>query len=300
MASGRAGYINTDLLLGCDVLTQPTLTWDHSRQTLIWGNAPYPISHVKSRHRQLTKVQRIPHSVETTGAVNHYLRASENIVIPPYQSHLYPVTIDEAPGTTVILYPEVKTSHSCQPCMVVNDQRQIMCPIDHSSKARRTLKIGKYLGSYEPAKTMGNKVNTTLPIHNDLLPHADQPNEQGDRQARIKSLLKTLDWSHLQSEQQNELPRVITSHDSIFIFEKGKLGTIKGPPVHINISDPNPVRGPNYRYPEKAKEIISMLQDMDNKNVIEPSTVAWLSPIVLVSKPDGSKLQTNVPGLQGS
>ncbi len=32
-----------------------------------------------------------------------------------------------------------------------------------------------------------------------------------------------------------------------------------------------------------------MLEDMEEKGIIEHSTAAWLSPIVLVNKPDGSK-----------
>ncbi len=50
------------------------------------------------------------------------------------------------------------------------------------------------------------------------------------------------------------------------------------------------MRGPNYRYPEKAKVIIAdLLKDIEEHDVIEASTAACLSPIVLVSKPDGSK-----------
>ncbi len=32
-----------------------------------------------------------------------------------------------------------------------------------------------------------------------------------------------------------------------------------------------------------------MLEDMEARGIIEPSTAAWLSPIVLVNKPDGTK-----------
>ncbi len=65
---------------------------------------------------------------------------------------------------------------------------------------------------------------------------------------------------------------------------------MSGPPAKINVDDPRPSRGPKYRYPEEAKTLIAeMLQDMEDRNIIEKSTSAWLSPIVLVNKPDGSK-----------
>ena len=60
--------------------------------------------------------------------------------------------------------------------------------------------------------------------------------------------------------------------------------------MQISVTDPEPIRGPMYRYPEKAKVVIQdMLQDMEERGIIEKSTSAWLSPIVLVNKPDGTK-----------
>ncbi len=44
------------------------------------------------------------------------------------------------------------------------------------------------------------------------------------------------------------------------------------------------------RYPEQAKQLIAeMLDDMEQRDIIERSIAAWRSPIVLVNKPDGSK-----------
>ncbi len=60
--------------------------------------------------------------------------------------------------------------------------------------------------------------------------------------------------------------------------------------AHIQVSDPTPSRSPIYRYPEKAKAAIaSILKYLEERDIIEKSTAAWLSPIVLVNKPSGEK-----------
>ncbi len=77
---------------------------------------------------------------------------------------------------------------------------------------------------------------------------------------------------------------------TLFIVEKGELGLIQQPPPHIQVDDPTPCRSHIYRYPEKAKDITtSILKDLEERDIIEKSTAAWLSPIVLVTKPSGNK-----------
>ena len=97
-------------------------------------------------------------------------------------------------------------------------------------------------------------------------------------------------WNHLTSQQKDQLFNTLTKHHEAFILIKNELGLIKAPPAKIHIQDSTPLRDPMYRFPEQAKGIIAeMLEDMQEKDIIEPSSAAWLSPIVLVSKPDGSK-----------
>ncbi len=73
-------------------------------------------------------------------------------------------------------------------------------------------------------------------------------------------------------------------------MERGELGLINQEPAHILVENTTPCRAPVYRYPEKAKETIKeILEDLEQRDIIEKSTAAWLSPIVLVNKPSGEK-----------
>ncbi len=74
------------------------------------------------------------------------------------------------------------------------------------------------------------------------------------------------------------------------MVERGELGLIQKAPAHIQVSNPVLCQSPIYRYPEEAKAAIaSILRDLEERDMIEKSVAAWLSPIVLVNKPSGEK-----------
>ena len=110
------------------------------------------------------------------------------------------------------------------------------------------------------------------------------------RWEKLQSILESCDWSHLNPEQKDLLFQIIQQHQELFIVHPGELGLIQAEPAHIQVDDPMPCCTPLYRYPEKAKEAIqSILKELEGKGIIESSTAAWLSSIVLVNKPGGDK-----------
>ena len=110
------------------------------------------------------------------------------------------------------------------------------------------------------------------------------------RWEKLQTILESRDWDHLEPRQKDNLYRLIQKHQDFFIVHPGELGLIQAEPAHIQVDDPRPCQTPVSRYPEKAKEAIrSILQNLEGKGVIESSTAAWLSPIVLVNKPGGDK-----------
>ncbi|XP_042204328.1 uncharacterized protein LOC121854006 [Homarus americanus] len=86
------------------------------------------------------------------------------------------------------------------------------------------------------------------------------------------------------------LEGVMLDHTALFVLGPREIGTIAGHPANIQLANDNPIGGPQYRHPEKAKDVIKgMITDMHDRHIIEPSTAVWLFPIVLVTKPNGSK-----------
>ena len=84
-------------------------------------------------------------------------------------------------------------------------------------------------------------------------------------------------------ELVEEFSDIISLHNS----DLGQTGLVKHT---INTGDASPIKQPVRRLPFHQRQLVkSMLDDMSNRGIIEPSSSPWSAPIVLVKKKDGSQ-----------
>ena len=298
-------YLDTDLLIGADLLSIAPLTWDYSKRMVTWNHCIYPLRYLKPRpsnkrirHVKLitngyTKEANVKADVSRPGQV----RIKKKVVLQATTANIVPVNVKEEPDTLLEFTSKVADCPTSSAlCLRVNEEQEVFLPFINNTRARKTLKIGTLLGEYRVIKEddVSDAVGQcrTTKIKNDLIPPSISENHQhvGTREERLQQVFSRQDYSHLSEDQQQELQEMLGNNQSVFILDDKELGKFEGIQAHINVSDPQPVRSPMYRYPEKAKEVIAgMLDEMEEKGIIEPSNAAWLSPIVLVRKPDNTQ-----------
>ncbi|XP_068213446.1 uncharacterized protein [Palaemon carinicauda] len=286
------GYLDTDVLLGADLIRSAPMTWDDAKKMIVWDRFIYPVRYLRpipsnKRVRQIKVLQ--PNEPQKA-----QVRLRKKFILPQFTAGIYPLAVDEPPNTLLEFVPEIKV---CQTqsvlCLKVNDAQEVFLPLVNNTKARITVKVGTLLSCYriiseDDIDQPDPKCQKTR-IQNDLV-HAgvDVSIQSGNtREEKIKYLCSQQDNSHLTADLQAELSDMLVANHSIFILEEKELGKFKDVQAHIAVSDLHPVRSLMYRDPEKAKTLIStMLEDMEERGIIEPSNAAWLSLIVLVRKPD--------------
>ena len=282
-------YISCDVLLGCDVLTQGTLVWNGLAKILTWNGTPYKINHIPVKRRTVRSVQTTVSNKPNQGK---NINLAHPVHLGPYQTQFFPLPCPEPPGQTLLVYPQPTISKQCQPYLIkVQENQTIYVPFFNTTKVQKIVRVGTIVGTYESIPDPPtSQIHAIQDIQNRLLPQGVDELEGESRIDRLQSLINQQSWEHLNQTQRQELEQVLLKHDPLFLLDPTELGKIDVPPVHIQVSDPTPSRGPIYRYPEVAKQqIATMLTEMEEKKVIERSTAAWLSPIILVAKPDGSK-----------
>ena len=107
-------YLSTDMLLECDVLGQSSLTLNHKRKTMLWGNTSYAINLISKRKGKVEKITQIPPQVKESAPTNS-LNITKTMIVPPYQIQFVSLAVNEIPGTTVIVHPQGKVSGNRHP-----------------------------------------------------------------------------------------------------------------------------------------------------------------------------------------
>ena len=102
-----------------------------------------------------------------------------------------------------------------------------------------------------------------------------------------QQLTEDVEYDEQLSEGQcTQVHTLLTSFPNLIGRRHGTTPNIKH---HINTSDEQPVRQRLYRVPPALKEyVVRKIQEMIDMGVVEESTSAWSSPMVIVKKKDGT------------
>ena len=131
-----------------------------------------------------------------------------------------------------------------------------------------------------PGKDTVPRDGTVLPIP-----------EDGPCENPVEHLMPLLDGmsDQLEPEQQERVLDLVLKYQGIFALPNGELGHTTLVQHTVDTGDSRPIKQPPRRMPLPQREIADREVDkMLEKGYIEPSDSPWASPIVLVTKKDGS------------
>ena len=203
-------------------------------------------------------------------------------VVPPHSLALLTGQMSSAPPTSEFMF-EPKLSFLAKHDLVgfcgLLPGNTSEVPVQIINPTRLPIKLykGMALGTVEPV--------TVCP--------QSSCNAAGERNACVvpPNLFDQLDLtkSDLTAPQKEELMTFLEANADIFAKDSKDLGRTSLVKHHIDTGDNLPVRQRPYRVPFAQREIINKhVQEMLDQGVIEPSESAYASPVVLVSKKDGS------------
>ena len=139
--------------------------------------------------------------------------------------------------------------------------------------------------------------NPTLHLSNNIIPLGAPPSIEGCFAVAVPvtSVEKQIDQmlgnvpTHLSKEETARSRNLIWRYAHAFAWSGAELGRTNVLRHEIDTGETAPIRQPPRRVPVHLRMTLeSLIEDMLGKGVIRPSTSPWASPVVLVSKKDGS------------
>ena len=101
--------------------------------------------------------------------------------------------------------------------------------------------------------------------------------------------LKDASEKNLNQTQRSKLKCFLLEHEKLFSKSEADVGHTDLIQHSIDTGDHQPIKLPPYRIPlSKRIAAENEIKSMANRGIIEPSSSSWSSPIIMVTKPDGS------------
>ncbi|GFX88073.1 retrovirus-related Pol polyprotein from transposon 412 [Trichonephila clavipes] len=244
-------------ILGLDFLKEHGFTLDFNKNEL------------RSIHEEVT-IFKIEHRTESIRQVT----ANENITIPPRTEIIVPGYIgnDVSFNSGLIGSAENKANGLLIASTLVDLSRKtIPVRICNVTEKPRVFQKGEVLATCSPVTCVCKSSSLLL---------SNSP------QQLTPDLLEN---AELSPEQKSSAERLFQEFEDVFSRNSSDIGHTTVTQHRIDTADHPPIKQHPRRLPfAKQEEVGTLLREMQENDIIEPSSSPWASPIVLVRKKDGS------------
>ncbi|GFT59842.1 retrovirus-related Pol polyprotein from transposon 412 [Trichonephila clavipes] len=244
-------------ILGLDFLKEHGFTLDFNKNEL------------RSIHEEVT-IFKIKHRTESIRQVT----ANENITIPPRTEMIVPGYIgnDVSFNSGLIGSAENKANGLLIASTLVDLSRKtIPVRICNVTEKPRVFQKGEVLATCSPVTCVCKSSSLLL---------SNSP------QQLTPDLLEN---AELSPEQKSSAERLFQEFEDVFSRNSSDIGHTTVTQHRIDTADHPPIKQHPRRLPfAKQEEVGTLLREMQENDIIEPSSSPWASPIVLVRKKDGS------------
>eukprot|EP00731_Ephydatia_muelleri_P002128 Em0001g2128a len=265
--------LTSEGILGLDFLEKYECIIDAANGVLTLGDS--------GLHIQLQKATR---SKSTEPALPVHVCLDDTIVIPPRSEVLtFATTSADVRGTWLV--DEQTTNNN----VAVRVARAIVHPQDskvpvcllNPRDVPVTMYKGMTIGEIEELRS------NDVPVDNVQKANTVTKLDPKKRQMLL-SLAETI-GAHVSKEEQVQFSNLLLEYGDIFASSSTDLGRTGALKHCIKTGDSNPISQPVRRLPPHRKEQVNkLLHEMQENDIIHPSSSPWASPIVLVQKKDGS------------
>ena len=213
---------------------------------------------------------------------------SESIRIPPFSELEVMAQTERAPDEQPYLLEPVISPQSpirAARALVSPSTTSVPIRLVNSSMEPVTIHKGKKVGQLEPVNDI-----TICPITEGI---ADSPNTAAtplspEKEQLLWSMVHSAE-SNLTERESEKLFELLTLHADVFADSKDDVGQTDVTQHQIHTGEARPIHQPPRRLAAGQKqEVRELLQKMQDRGIIRPSSSPWASPIVLVRKSNGS------------